>query len=55
MIERQFAEGQLDRLHGLAHELVQRRVDVIVAISSLAVDAAKAATATIPICHGLLR
>ena len=52
VIERRFAEGQLDRLHGLAHELVQRRVDVIVAVSSLAIDAAKAATATIPIVMG---
>src|SRR6516225_9480238 len=52
VIERRFAEGQVDRLHGLAHELVQRRVDVIVAVSSLAIDAAKAATATIPIVMG---
>ena len=51
VIERRFAEGQLDRLHELAHELVQRRVDVIVAVSS-AIDAAKAATATIPIVMG---
>src|SRR5262245_57589133 len=48
VIERRFAEGQLDRLPGLAHELVQRRVDVLVAVSSLAIEAAKAATATIP-------
>jgi putative tryptophan/tyrosine transport system substrate-binding protein len=52
VIERRFAEGQLDRLHGLAHELVQRRVDVIVAVSNLAIDAAKAATTTIPIVMG---
>jgi putative ABC transport system substrate-binding protein len=52
VIERRFAEGQLDRLRGLAHELVQRRVDVIVAVSNLAIDAAKAATATIPIVMG---
>lgn len=52
VIERRFAEEQLDRLPGLAHELVQRRVDVIVAISNLAIDAAKAATATIPIVMG---
>ena len=52
VIERRFAEGQLDRLHGLAHELVQRRVDVIVAVSNLAIEAAKAATAAIPIVMG---
>jgi len=52
VIERRFAEGQLDRLRGLAHELVQRRVDVIVAVSDSAIDAAKDATATIPIVMG---
>jgi putative ABC transport system substrate-binding protein len=52
VIERRFAEGQLDRLLGLAHELVQRRVDVIVAVSNLAIEAARAATATIPIVMG---
>ena len=51
VIERRFAEGQLDRLRGLAHELVQQRVDVIVAVSS-AIDAAKDATVTIPIVMG---
>jgi putative ABC transport system substrate-binding protein len=51
VIERRFAEGQLDRLRGLAHELVQRRVEVIVAVSS-AIDAAKEATVTIPIVMG---
>src|SRR5215813_14754582 len=52
VIERRFAEGRFDRLRGLAHELVQRRVDVIVAVSNLAIDAAKAVTATIPIVMG---
>ena len=47
VIERRFSEGKLDRLRGLAHELVQRRVEVIVAVSS-AIDAAKDATVTIP-------
>jgi putative ABC transport system substrate-binding protein len=51
VIERRFAEGKLDRLRGLAHELVQRRVEVIVAVSS-AIDAAKDATVTIPIVMG---
>jgi ABC-type uncharacterized transport system substrate-binding protein len=52
VIERRFAEGQLDRLRGLAHELVQQRVDVIVAVSDSAIDAAKDATVTIPIVMG---
>ena len=51
VIERRFAEGKLDRLRGLAQELVQRRVEVIVAVSS-AIDAAKDATVTIPIVMG---
>src|SRR5712691_3468233 len=40
VIERRFAEGTLDRLRGLAQELVQLRVEVIVAVSS-AIDAAQ--------------
>jgi putative ABC transport system substrate-binding protein len=51
VIERRFAEGKLDRLRGLAQELVQLRVEVIVAVSS-AIDAAKDATVTIPIVMG---
>ena len=44
-----YAEGRLDRLPGLARELVQLRVDVIVAIASVSARAAKQATTTIPI------
>src|SRR2546425_3913924 len=33
VIEQRFAEGKLDRLPGLARELVQRRVDLLVAVS----------------------
>ena len=49
-IEFRWAEGRYERLPGLATELVQSRVDVIVALGNTAsVLAAKAATATIPI------
>jgi putative ABC transport system substrate-binding protein len=51
VVERRFAEGKIDRLPVLARELVQLRVDVIVAVSE-AVRAAKDATATIPIVMG---
>jgi putative tryptophan/tyrosine transport system substrate-binding protein len=44
-----FAEGQHDRLPALALELVRRQVSVIVAGSTPAVLAARAATTTIPI------
>jgi putative ABC transport system substrate-binding protein len=43
------AEGQLSRLPRLAVELVTRRVDIIVASETPAVQAAKQATAEIPI------
>jgi putative ABC transport system substrate-binding protein len=49
VIERRFAEGQLDRLPGLAAELVQLKVDVIAAATAAPVLAAKNATRTIPI------
>jgi ABC-type uncharacterized transport system substrate-binding protein len=44
-----FGEGRNDRLPELAAELVQRRVNVIVAVNPNAVFPAKAATRTIPI------
>ena len=49
VIERRFAEGKLDRLPGLARELVQRQVGILAAVSPPAVRAAKDTTKTIPI------
>ena len=49
VVEGRYAGGQLDRLPELARELVQLRMDAIVAIGSAAVRAAMATTKTIPI------
>ena len=48
-IEYRWADGQYERLGGLADELVRLRAGVIVAISPPAAQAAKAATSSIPI------
>ena len=52
VIEFRWAEGKLDRLAGLAAELVRLKVDIIVTHSGPGVRAAKQATRTIPIVMG---
>jgi putative ABC transport system substrate-binding protein len=49
MIEHRWAEGDPRRLRALAQELVQRHVDVLVAVGNPGIAAAQQATATIPI------
>ena len=52
VIERRYADRNLDRLLPMARELVQRPVDVIVAVGADAIRAAKDVTRTIPIVMG---
>src|SRR5205823_7587701 len=47
--EWRFSEGNFERLPALAADLVQLKVDVIVAVASAAIGAAQKATTTIPI------
>src|SRR5690242_16741847 len=49
VIEYRPSDGRVDQLPQLATELVKRNVDVIVTTSAAGVQAAKQATATIPI------
>jgi ABC-type uncharacterized transport system substrate-binding protein len=52
VIEWQYADGKLDRLPGLAAELLHLKVDVIVTAGPQVTRAAKEATGTIPIVMG---
>jgi len=49
LIENRYGEGRLDRMPALLSELVQDKVDVIVATNNVVIGAAKKATKTIPI------
>src|SRR5215217_3487882 len=49
VIEYRWTEGKPERMRELAEELVRLKVDVIIAPSSVYTEAAKRATATIPI------
>ena len=49
VIERRYAEGKFDRLPDIAAELVNLKVDVIVAVTNRAAFPARQATSTIPI------
>jgi putative ABC transport system substrate-binding protein len=52
VIEARFAEGRLERLAELATELIRLNVDVIFAVSGIAVQVAKDASKAIPIVTG---
>src|SRR6266852_2005724 len=52
-IESRWAEGKYDRYPALAADLVRSKVDVIVAVSAAATQAAQQATRTIPIVMSL--
>ena len=49
VVDWRFAEGRYERLPGLSAELVRLKVDVIVAVTTLCVQAAHHATSTTPI------
>lgn len=48
-IERRYAEGRLDRMPELVNDLVQQKVDLILAPNNVAIQAARKATQSIPI------
>jgi putative ABC transport system substrate-binding protein len=48
-IDRRYAEGRLDRMPELVNDLVQQKVDLILASNNVAIQAARKATKSIPI------
>ena len=54
LVEERWAEGSFDRLPSLAADLARRKVDIILAASTPAVQAARQATRTIPIVMTLV-
>jgi putative ABC transport system substrate-binding protein len=54
IIEWRYAEGKLERLPGLAAELVNLKVDVVVTRGTAAASAAKQATQTIPVVMAVM-
>src|SRR5262245_61475119 len=54
VIDWRFANGNYDRIPGLAADLVQSKVDVIVADTTVAAQGAKRATSTIPVVMALV-
>jgi putative ABC transport system substrate-binding protein len=49
VIERRYAEGRLDRMAPFVREFVAQKVDVIIGVNNVVIQAAKEATKTIPI------
>ena len=49
IIERRYADGDVERLPALARELLTAKVDVIIAVGAVAVRACKEASTTLPI------
>jgi putative ABC transport system substrate-binding protein len=49
LIERLYAEGRLDRMAPFVQEFVEQKVDVIIGVNNVVIQAAKEATKTIPI------
>ena len=49
LIERRYAEGRLDRMPQLVNDLVQQKVDLMIAPNNVAIQSARKATTSIPI------